>query len=49
VDLVETPFILGPELACGNHRKRFVEPNVPARNQYLKCSYRNGFVVPEQV
>ena len=49
VDLAKTPFILGPELTYDNKQERFTGSGAEEANKYLKCSYRQGFVVPEQV
>ncbi len=49
VDLAKQTFILGPELKYSRRRERFVGANAKKANKYLKCSYREPFVVPERV
>ena len=49
VDLVKQPFVLGPELTYDRRQEKFVGANAEKANQYLKCSYREPFVVPETV
>ncbi len=49
VDLAQTPFVLGPQLTYDNQQEKFVGANAEKANKYLKCSYREGFVMPENV
>ena len=49
VDLAEQPFIFGPELTYDRRQEKFVGANADKANQYIKCSYRDPFVVPETV
>ena len=49
VDLAKQPFILGPALTYDRKQERFVGANSEQANKYLKCSYREPFVMPEQV
>ena len=48
-DLTKQPFILGPELTYDPQTERFTGSNAANANQYLKCSYRSPFVVPDSV
>ena len=43
------PFVLGPALTYDRKQERFAGPNAEQANKYLKCAYREPFVVPEQV
>jgi len=49
VDLAKEPFVLGPALTYDRASERYVGPNAAKANRYVKCSYRNPFVVPENV
>ena len=49
VDLAKTPFVLGPQLTYDCQQERFVEANAEKANRFIKCSYRDGFVMPENV
>ena len=49
VDLTKTPLILGPQLTYDGQREQFVGDNAEKANAFLKCSYREGFVMPENV
>jgi predicted dehydrogenase len=49
VDLAREAFVLGPELTYDRASERYVGPNAAKANRYVKCSYRNPFVVPENV
>jgi len=49
VDLTKQPFILGPQLTYDCQQERFVGANAESANKYIKCSYREPFVVPETV
>ena len=48
VDFAKQPFVLGPALTYDRKQERFVGPNAEQANKYLKCSYREPFIVPEQ-
>lgn len=49
VDVAQTPFVLGPQLTYDCRQERFVGDNAEKGNKYIKSSYREGFVVPENV
>ncbi len=49
VDLAREHFVLGPALTYDRASERFTGPNAQKANKYVKCSYRDGFVVPESV
>jgi predicted dehydrogenase len=49
IDLAKNPFILGPELTYDRKQEKFVGANAEKANKYIKCSYRDPFVVPEAV
>ncbi|MBN1362819.1 MAG: Gfo/Idh/MocA family oxidoreductase [Sedimentisphaerales bacterium] len=49
VDLAKTPFVLGPQLTYDCRQEQFVGPNAEKGNKYLKYTYREGFVMPENV
>jgi predicted dehydrogenase len=49
VDLAKQPFVLGPALTYDRKQERFVGANAEQANKYIKCSYRQPFVMPEQV
>lgn len=49
VDLGKERFVLGPALTYDRARERFTGPNAEKANKYVKCSYRDPFVVPESV
>jgi hypothetical protein len=49
IDLAKQPFILGPELKYDRRRERFVGANAKKANKYIKCSYREPFVMPKRV
>ena len=49
VDLKKTPFVLGPELTFDRRTEQFVGPNASPANRYLKCSYREPFVIHDNV
>jgi len=49
IDLAKQPFILGPMLTYDRKQERFVGENAEKANKLVKCSYREPFVVPEQV
>jgi len=49
VDLTQTPFVLGPQLTYDCRQERFVGANAGKANKFVKCSYREGFVMSENV
>jgi len=49
VDLGKEHFVLGPALTYDRASERFTGPNAAKANKYVKCSYRDPFVVPESV
>jgi predicted dehydrogenase len=49
VDLLKQPFILGPQLTYDHERERFIGANAEQANKYLTCSYREPFVIRENV
>jgi hypothetical protein len=49
VEPAKEPFILGPVLTYDRKQERFVGENAEQANKFIKCSYREGFVVPEKV
>jgi predicted dehydrogenase len=49
VDLTKQKLILGPQLTFDCKQERFVGENADKANEFVKCSYREPFVVPEQV
>jgi predicted dehydrogenase len=49
IDLAKQPFILGPMLTYDRKQERFVGENAEKANKLVKCSYREPFVVSEQV
>jgi predicted dehydrogenase len=49
VDLTKEPFILGPVLTYDRKQERFVGENAEQANKLIKCSYREPFVVPDNV
>ena len=49
VDLTKEKLILGPQLTYDRKQERFVGENADKANKYVKCSYREPFVVPETV
>jgi predicted dehydrogenase len=49
VDLKKQPFILGPALTYDRRQERFVGANAEQANQYIKCSYREPFVIRDSV
>ncbi|MBL7189078.1 MAG: Gfo/Idh/MocA family oxidoreductase [Phycisphaerae bacterium] len=42
-------FVLGPALTYDRKRERFVGPNAERANKYVKCSYREPFVMPRNL
>ncbi len=49
VDLTKQKLILGPQLTFDREQERFVGENADKANKFVKCSYREPFVVPESV
>ncbi|MCX7827066.1 MAG: gfo/Idh/MocA family oxidoreductase, partial [Verrucomicrobiae bacterium] len=49
VDLKKEPFLLGPTLSYDRKQERFVGPNAEQANKYITCSYREPFVIRDQV
>lgn len=49
IDPAKEPFILGPVLTYDRKQKRFVGENAEQANKFIKCFYREPFVVPEKV
>ncbi|MBN1124748.1 MAG: Gfo/Idh/MocA family oxidoreductase [Sedimentisphaerales bacterium] len=49
VDLTKTPLILGPQLTYDSNKEMFTGPEAEAANKFLKCTYREPFVMPESV
>ena len=49
VDLKKQPFVLGPALTYDRQQERFVGANADQANQYIKCSYREPFVIHDSV
>lgn len=49
VNLAKKPFVLGPTLTYDRATERFTGDNAERANPYIKCSYREPFVVPDAV
>ena len=49
VDVKKEPFVLGPALTYDRKSERFVGANAEKANKYVKCSYREPFVVRENI
>ncbi len=49
VDLGKEPFVLGPALTYDRKLERFVGANAAEANKYLKCSYREPFIIRDSV
>ncbi|MCJ7778094.1 MAG: hypothetical protein MUP16_07265, partial [Sedimentisphaerales bacterium] len=49
VDLAKQPFILGPELTYDRQQESFTGANADKANKFIKCSYREPFIMPETV
>jgi hypothetical protein len=49
VDLAKQPFVLGPQLTYDRRQERFVGVNAEPANRLLKCSYREPFVLRDNV
>ena len=49
VDLSKERFVLGPQLTYDRRQERFVGAGAEKANQFVKCSYREPFVVRDEV
>lgn len=49
VDLTKNPFVLGPQLTYDRKQEHFVGANAEKANKYVKCSYREPFVIHDSV
>jgi predicted dehydrogenase len=49
VDLAKEPFVLGPQLTYDRKQERFVGANAEKANKFIKCSYREPFVIHDEV
>jgi predicted dehydrogenase len=49
VDLKKQSFVLGPALTYDRQQERFVGEGAEQANQYIKCSYRESFVIRDSV
>ena len=49
VDLKKEHFVLGPQLTYDRKNERFVGSGAEKANQYVKCSYREPFVIRDEV
>jgi predicted dehydrogenase len=49
VDPAKDKFILGPALTYDRKTERFVGPNAEKANKYITCSYREPFVMPQNI
>ena len=49
VDLAKEPFILSPMLTYDRKQERFVGAGAEQANKYITCSYREPFVIRDQV
>lgn len=49
VDLKKQPFVLGPALTYDRKQERFVGANAEQANKYIQCSYREPFVLRDNV
>jgi len=49
VDLARRPFVLGPTLTYDRKTERFTGPNADSANRFLKCSYREPFIIRDTV
>jgi hypothetical protein len=49
VDLKKQPFVLGPALTYDRKQECFVGASAEQANKYLKCSYREPFVIRDNV
>ena len=49
VDPARNKFVLGPALTYDRKTERFVGPNADKANKYIACSYREPFVMPQNV
>ena len=49
VNLKKQPLILGPTLTYDRKQECFTGPNAENANRYIRCSYREPFVIRETV
>jgi len=49
VDLAKQPFIMGPMLTYDRKTEQFTGDNAAKANKFLKCSYREPFVIRDSV
>jgi predicted dehydrogenase len=49
VSLLQKPFVLGPSLTYDRKTERFVGDNAERANPFIKCSYREPFVLRDEV
>lgn len=49
VDPAKKKFVLGPALTYDRKTERFVGPNADKANKYVMCSYREPFVMPQNI
>jgi predicted dehydrogenase len=49
VDLAKEPFVLGPQLTYDRKQEHFVGANAEKANKFIKCSYREPFVIHDEV
>ncbi len=49
VDLAKEPFVLGPQLTYDRKQEKFVGNGAQKANQYVRCSYREPFVIHDEV
>lgn len=49
VDLKKEPFILGPMLTYDRKQEKFVGANAEKANKFVTCSYREPFVIRDEV
>lgn len=49
VDPAKNKFILGPALTYDRKTERFVGPGAEKANKYIACSYREPFVMPQNI
>jgi predicted dehydrogenase len=49
VNLLQKPFVLGPALTYDRKTERFVGDHAEQANQFIKCSYREPFVIRDRV
>ncbi len=49
VSLLKKPFVLGPMLTYDRAKEQFTGDNAEQANKYIKCSYREPFVIRDSV